>query len=74
MADFWWGTSDLNKNGKESWQNPWKLWSDPCGTWLALGLKPLRLPRVQNRETTRSWQPECDFPIFEWYRGDGSKP
>jgi len=35
------------KEWKRSDNNPWKLWSDPCGTRLAAGLQPLRLPRVQ---------------------------
>jgi len=33
--------------GKRAVYDPWELWSDPCGTRLAPGLKPLRMPRAQ---------------------------
>jgi len=36
------------QGGKRAGYNPWELWSIPCGAWLALGLKPLRLPRARS--------------------------
>jgi len=44
MSDF--ETSETNKGKKGSLQSV-EVWSDPCGVWLAAGLKPLRLPRAQ---------------------------
>jgi len=35
-----------HKKPKKSTKKQWKLWSDSCGTRLAQGLKPLRLPRA----------------------------
>ena len=43
-------TSDLAPKGENRatvTSNPVGLWYNPCGTQLAAGLKPLRLPRAQ---------------------------
>jgi len=40
--------------------HPYELWSDPCGAWLAAGLKLLRLPRAQ---ASYGYSPPCTFPL-----------
>jgi len=51
LKKIWWETSNLKINRGNGGNGCFgKVWSDPCGARLALGLKPPRLPRTQSEE------------------------